>query len=91
MCGAVGGGPAEGRAGGDESAHRGPSSSGGAQRSGQSGGLGRDRSDGEGRSGGRRSCGLLHQRAEAAEQPHHHAAEVSALPADRDAPQRVSV
>ncbi len=52
---------------------------------------GRDRSDGEGRSGGRRSCGLLHQRAEAAEQPHHHAAEVSALPADRDAPQRVSV
>ncbi len=56
----VGGGPAEGRAGGDEPSHRGPSSSGGAQRSGQSGGLGRDRSDREGRSGGRRPRGLLH-------------------------------
>ncbi len=53
VCAAVGGGPAEGRAGGDEPSHRGPSSSGGAQRSGQSGGLGRDRSDREGRSGGR--------------------------------------
>lgn len=73
----AGGRQAQGRAGGNELAHSGEGSAGGAERPGQPGGLGRDRADRQGGPGCRRPSGLRHQGAEAADQPHHNAFKVS--------------